>query len=228
MADRRRYTGTQSLQLFWSLLVLGVFVAGQLLLVGAGYISTPLLFIGCTVVWFFGLVAVGLVDRHHWNQLVSASSFQRRSGPGVADLERIVQGYTVTVSTSMPSLTSQTHTTVSTALDSVDASFTVAITHHTLTDAAGLTTGNDTLDDRYVIEGTEQNVARILSTDVQRALMSLDTPVTCTITGEHVEYEVPFTRLSTSELQTITKATVVVADRVETVASDPEAEQATE
>jgi hypothetical protein len=222
MTDRRRYTGTQALQLGWSLLVFVVIVVTQTLLDGPGVIPAPLLFVGCTVAWFVGLVVIGLVDRRHWNEMIESTAFQRRSGPDVADLERIVEGYTVTVRTSMPSILSQTHTTVATSLDGVDASFTVSVTHQSLADGDGLTTGNDTLDDRFVIRGREGNVARILSTDVQRALMALDTPGRCRITGDAVEYEVPFTRLTADELETITETVVVVAQRVEALAGTAE------
>lgn len=222
MTDRRRYTGTQALQLGWSLLVFVVIVITQTLLGGSGVIPAPGLFVGCTVAWFVGLVVIGLLDRQHWNGMIESSSFQRRSGPDVADLERIVQGHTVTVTTSMPRVVSQTHTTVATSLDSVDASFTVTITHQSLADRDGLTTGNDSLDDRFVIRGREGNVARILSTEVQRALLELDTPGRCTITGDAVEYEVPFTRLTADELETITESIVVVAQRVEALAGAAE------
>lgn len=222
MTDRRRYTGTQALQLGWSLLVFVVIVVTQTLLGGSGVIPAPLVFVLCTVAWFVGLVVIGLLDRRRWNAMTESTAFQRRSGPDVADLERIVEGYTVTVTTSMPSVLSQTHTTVATSLDGVDASFTVSVTHHSLADHDGLTTGNDTLDDRFVIRGSEQNVARILSTDVQRALLELDTPGRCTITGDAVEYEVSFTRLTAEELETIAAVIVVVAKRVETLAGTAE------
>lgn len=222
MTDRRRYTGTQALQLGWSLLVLLVIVITQTILGGSGVIPAPLVFIACTVAWFVGLVAIGLVGRRRWNEMIASSSFQRRSGPDVADLERIVQGYTVTVTTSMPSILSQTHTTIATSLDGVDASFTVTITHHSLADCDGLTTGNDTLDERFVIQGREGNVARILTNDVRRALLELDTPGNCTITGDAVEYEVPFTRLTADELETMAVVIVAVAKRVEALAGDAE------
>jgi hypothetical protein len=222
MSDRRRYTGTQARQLGWSLLVFVVIVVTQTLLGGPGIIPAPLVFIACTVVWFVGLVAIGLVDRRRWNEMIESSSFQRRSGPDVADLERIIEGYTVTVRTSMPGIFAQTHTTVATSLDGVDAEFTVSITHHSLADGDGLQTGNDTLDERFVIRGRDGNVARILSTEVRRALLELDTPGRCTVTGDTVEYEVPFTRLTADELETIAVVVVVIAKRVEALAGNAE------
>jgi hypothetical protein len=82
-----------------------------------------------------------------------------------------------------------------------------------------MTTGDDSLDERYVIDGSASNVNRILSQDVRSALMDIQTPGECTVTGETVTFEVPFTTLSPRELDVIAEAVVTIAKRVETVGS---------
>lgn len=218
MTDRRRYTGTQTLQLLWSAVALVVVVALQVI-AGGGPLPSPLGVVVPVVIWFLGLVGLGLRERRHWRGLVADSSFQRLTGPREADLERIVGGHSVQVATQLPGLLSGTHTVISAPVEGVDASFTVRITHHEVADDGGLTTGNDTLDERFAIEGTETNVAKLLSADVQEALVRIDTPGTCTVTGERVEYDVPFTRLTPEELETIGVGVATVAGRIEAIAA---------
>jgi len=218
MTDRRPYTGTQTLQVLWSGLALVVVVGLGVLAPGEGLLSSPVAFVVPVVLWFVGLIALGVRERRHWQRLVANSSFQRQTGPRESDLERIVGGHTVRVATRFAGLFSGTHTAVSAPVEGVDASFTIRITHRSVADDdAGLTTGNDPLDERYVIEGTEANIARLLSTDVQEALLAVETPGTWTVTGEQVEYDVPFTRLTPAELETIGEAVAVVAERLETL-----------
>jgi len=219
MADRRRYTGTQTLQLGWTLVALLAVVALQVL-GGGGPVPSPVAFLGPIGAWVLGLLALGIRERYHWNRLVSASSFERLPGPREADLERIVGGHSVQVATRVPDLLG-THTVVSAPVEGVDASFTVRMTHRSVADGdGGLTTGHDALDERFVIRGKPGNVKRLLSTEVQEALLAIETPGTCTVTGDSVEYDVPFTRLTAGELDAIGEGVATVAARLEALAAD--------
>ena len=71
--------------------------------------------------------------------------------------------------------------------------------------------------DRFQADGNEQHVEQILTTDVQTALLTIETPGKMRISGDEVAYHVPFTRLSGTELDTIADAIVDIADRVEQV-----------
>lgn len=221
MAERRRYTGTQRLQIGWSLGIVVVFG----LLVGvtqttAVPVSLVVITLLLSVVWLVGLGVLGFRERRQWNNMVDQSSFTRQVGPHAADLEKIVDGRSVTVSTTVSGLFSQTHTELSANVTGVDATFTVVfnrVDNGDLDD--GMTTGDDSLDERYVIDGSASNVNRILSQDVRSALMDIQTPGECTVTGETVTFEVPFTTLSPRELDAIAEAVVTIAKRVETVGS---------
>ncbi|SDJ64613.1 hypothetical protein SAMN05216226_106189 [Halovenus aranensis] len=219
MAERRQYTGTQRLQIAWSL---GIFVAiGLTVALGAGVglpLSPLVVALVLSVVWFVGLGALGLRERSQWNNMVEASSFTRQIGPHTADLENIVEGRSVTVSTAVQGVLSQTHTEFETSVNGVDASFTVEFERSAGEQTSrGVPTSNETLDDNFVVRGTSGNVDQILTTEVESALLSIETPGTCTVTGDAVTYEVPFTALAAEELETIAEAIVVVATRVEEV-----------
>lgn len=221
MGDRRRYTGTQRLQIGWTALVLffGVVTATVFPVWAGDGLDLPVVLTGASICWVLGLVALGLRERRHWNAMVTASSFDHERGTSQIDLETLINGRSVVVTTDVQSLLAQAHTEVRTSVDGVDASFTVELTY--VGDggtAAGLTTGNDALDDRFVIEGARGNVAKVLSADVQAALMDVETAGTCTITGDAVIFHVPFTRLSAQELETIANTVVEIATQVETVA----------
>jgi hypothetical protein len=220
MVDRRRYTGTKQLQTGWTALVL---VAVALVL---GPLSTLLpdvslpVWVGVgSVLWVVGLVALGLRDRRHWNRMVERSSFEHHRGTRRADLEKLYRGRSVTVTTAIPGVLAGTHLQARTAVENVDAEFTVEL-ERVESDGSdrGLTTGNESLDERFVISGREGNVARLLSPDVQAALMDLETRGTLTVTGTDVVYDVPFTRLSGDELEAIATVVVEFAERVEAVA----------
>lgn len=219
MAERRQYTGTQRLQIAWSG---GIFV-GIGLAVGVGVtvglpVSLLVVTLVLTVAWFVGLGALGLRERRRWRRMVEASSFEPQIGPHTADLENIVDGRSVTVSTAVPRLLSQTHTEFQTSVNGVEASFTVQFERVTATPATdGASTGTDALDDAFTVEGASQNVDKILSAEVRSALLSIETPGICTVSGEAVTYEVPFTSLRSDELETIAAGIVVIAQRVEQV-----------
>jgi len=219
MADRRRYTGTQTLQLGWTLVALLAVVALQVV-AGGGPVPSAVAFLGPVVAWVVGLLALGIRERYHWNRLVSASSFERLSGPREADLERIVGGHSVQVVTRVPDLFG-THTVMSAPVEGVDADFTIRITHRSVADDdGGLATGQDALDERFVITGKPGNVKRLLSTELQETLLAIETPGTCTVTGERVEYDVPFTRLTAAELDAIGECVATVAARLEALAAN--------
>ena len=216
MADRRRYTGTQTLQFGWTGLVVVfaavafVLTSERALVVAIGVLS---------LVWMVGLIGIGLRDRRHWHRLVAASSFEPENSTREVDLQKIQDGRSVEVTTNMPGVLSQTHTEVTAPVEDVKASFTVRFHAADNRDPTeGLQTGNDTLDEQFIIEGSEQNVAQILSTDVQRALLDIETPGTCTVTGTRVAYEIPFTRLSSGELDAIATLVVIIAARIEEIA----------
>lgn len=214
MADRRRYTGTKTLQTGWTLLLVAVAVTANLVLsTGTGRM---ILVGGIGGTWILGLVLLGWNDRRHWNQMVDASTFQREPGAHTADLQKIIRGRSVTVTTDVTGPLSQAHTRVRANLDGVDASFKIRISDAGSVDGSrGLTTGNETLDQRFVIEGSAANVKALLSTEVQSALMDVQTPGTFTVTADRVVYDIPFTRLSSDELDSAATAVALIADRIE-------------
>lgn len=222
MTERRQYTGTQRLQIAWSLGIVAValVVAAIDLTTGLPVSSlVPVLII--SVLWLVGLASLGFRDRRQWNRMVEESAFDRQAGTNTADLERIVEGRSVTISTSLPGPLSQTHTELTTSVAGVDASFSVEVRQRADEGVAGgVTTGHEQFDERFVVEGKEQNVTRILTPEVRTALLDVRTPGVCTVTGDAVSYEVPFTNLSPEELDTIAEALVVVATRVEDVGSN--------
>ncbi len=221
MAGRRAYTGTQRLQIAWSsgVLAAGVAALGVDQVTGLPVLSIPLILL-LSVTWFLGLGALGFRDRRQWNKLVKQSSFTRQTGPHAADLEKIIEGRSVTVSTTVPGLLSQTHTELKTSVVGVEAEFTVRLERgYDGGTGRGVETGNEALGEQYVVEGSEQNVSRVLSPDVQSALLDIDTSGVCTVTGEYVSFDVPFTSLSPEELDTIAKVVVTIAARVEEVGS---------
>lgn len=215
----RRYTGTQRLQLVWSLVCVG-FIGGAIGLgsVSAVSISVPVLVGGVGVGWLIGLILLGLRERRQWSQMVENSEFSDQIGPNTADIETIIDGRSVSASTTVPSPLAQSHTELRTAISGVDASFTVTLERVVNGEPTGGTkTGAEELDSAFVINGSNENVSRILSEDVQHALVELETPGLCTVTGDHVTFRVPFTALTPAELETISDALVTIASRVEEV-----------
>jgi hypothetical protein len=222
MADRRRYTGAQRLQLGWTVIVVVLGVLAPLAVPSwlYGGVPYPGVLAGVSLLWILGLIGVGLYERNQWNSMVAESSFRSEQGTRQVDLEKIVGGRSVVVETDVSGFFAQAHTEIRTAIEEVEASFTIELTYVGVDGhSEGLTTGNESLDERFVIEGTEQNVGKLLSPDVQAALTEVETPGWCTVTGERVVYEVPFTRLSAQELDTLGDTIVVIAERIERVAA---------
>lgn len=219
MTERRRYTGTQRLQIGWSVGIVGV----AALTLGADWIldlpvSPVVTVLLISVTWLAGLSFLGLRERRQWNSMVEQSSFTPQEGPHTADLERIVEGRSVTVSTSVPGIFSQTHTEVRTTVAGVDASFTITFeSGRANSSKPAVTTGHEELDQQFVFQGAEGNIAKVLSPEVRSALLSIQTPGVGTVTGEYVSFEIPFTSFSSEELEQIAQALVVIADRVESV-----------
>lgn len=215
----RRYTGTQRLQGVWSLACL--LLVGTALAIDAVSslsVQPPLVLAVVGVLWLAGLVLLGLRERRQWNEMVDASSFSQQIGPHATDIETILQGRSVTATTTVPSVVSQTHTEVSTTLTEVDASFTVTFDVLDGDESRGsVTTGVDEIDRKFAIQGSKQNVSRILSPDVRDRLVEIETPGVCTVTGDHVTFDVPFTALSPAELETLAEAVVTIAIRVEEI-----------
>lgn len=213
MSDRRRYTGTKTLQLAWT--ALAAVVALAAVAIAPSLVALPGLVVGGGL-WLAGLLLLGWRERRHWQGLVATSSFER-GGPGAtADLQRIVNGHSVTVSTAVPGVLAQTNTVVTAGVEGVDARFTITL-DHAAGDATGtgLTTGNPALDEAWAIEGSSGNVERLLSPDVQSALMDVSVPGSATVTGERVEYRVPFTRLTADELAACARAVAEIGHRLE-------------
>jgi len=215
MADRRRYTETKTLQFAWSALALA---AVGLAFVVAPALVSPVGLVAWGATWLVGLVALAWRERRHWGRLVETSAFERGASAGVADLERVVHGQTVTVSTDVPGVLSRTRTVVAATIDGVDADFTITLEHvGEGGDGEGVTTGNPALDGAWVIDGGERNVSLLLSPDVQSALMDVTVPGSATVTGDHVVFRVPFTRLSADELAALARAVAEMAARLEHV-----------
>lgn len=219
MGDWRRYTGTQFLQAIWTVFALAVGAGIQLLEPIVGGLLRPSVFLSASGIWIAGLLVIALYDRRHWNQMVQGSSFEPDTSTRLADLQTIKRGRSVTVNTEIPDIFSQAHMTISTPVEGVGASFTIELAKvGSDGSASGLQTGNDELDDGFVIRGTEQNVKQLLSPEIQATLLDIETIGTFTVTGDTVEYEIPFTRLSAAELETVSAACVELAERVEALA----------
>ncbi|WP_336325345.1 hypothetical protein [Halovenus sp. HT40] len=220
MDDWRRVTGTQFLQALWTIFALAVGAGIQLIQPVVGGLLRPEVFLSLSTVWIAGLVIIALYDRRHWSQMVEQSSFKTNTGTTLADLETIKAGRSVTVRTQIPDVFSQAHMTIRTAVEGVSASFTVQFRYVGSggTDE-GIQTGNDALDDAFVIRGSKENVSQLLSPEVQAMLMDVETIGTFTITGSKIECEVPFTRLESGELEQLSATTVELAERVEELAA---------
>lgn len=215
MADRRRYIGTRTLQIGWTVLLAAVVIFLRTGLFGPD--ATVFVLVGTSVVWPVGLIVLGLRERRRWNRLVEAADFDPCPSGHPADLQTIRHGQSVTVTTGVTGLFSPERTTVRANVEGVDASFTVRIVDAELADADGLETGDETLDERFVITGAEGNVAAILTGTIRDALRSVTTPGTYTITAESVVYEVPFTDLKPDELDAAGDAVALTAARLEAV-----------
>ncbi len=219
MGDRRRYTGTQMLQAIWTVCMLAVGLLIQLVQPVVGGTLNPVVFLVVSGIWIVGLLVIALYDRRMWNQMVSGSSFQPDTSTRLADLESLRGGRSVVVQTKIPDMFSQSHMEIRTPVEGVDASFTVKLTYVGEGGSAdGLQTGNELLDESFVIRGTEQNVSQLLSPEIQAKLLDIDTPGTFTITGNRVRYEIPFTRLSPGELDGIADVSLAIAKRIERLA----------
>lgn len=218
MDDWRRYTGTQFLQAIWTVLLLAVGVAIQLLAPVFGGLLRPSVFLTVSGLWILGLFCIALYDRRHWNRMVAASSFEPDTSTRLADLESLKGGRSVTARSEIPNTLSQAHLVLRTPIEGVGASFTIRLTYVGSGGSDdGLSTGNETLDDAYVIRGTKQNVAQLLSPEIQSMLLDIETPCTFTITGNYVECDIPFTRLSPTELEELADASIDIAERIETL-----------
>lgn len=213
MADRRRYTATKTLQAGWT----GVLVVVAALLAVSGPVPAVGIVGGVGLCWIGGLLALGFREHRHWRALLAASAFDPGPGGHTADLQRIIQGQSVTVTSDVAGLLAPEHTQVRASVEGVDASFTVRIVDTELTDNEGVTTGDGALDERFVITGAEGNVAALLTESVRDALLAVDTPGTYTIRADRVVYDVPFTRLSADELDAAGDAVATLAARLETV-----------
>lgn len=216
MTEWRRYTGTKTLQTLWTAFVLlAVFVFEATL---SGLVARPIEVLGGGAVWLVGLVGLGLYGRYRWQRLVANSSLEPGRGPDTADLQGLRHGQSVSVVSDVPGLLSQTHTTVRANVEGVEASFTVTICDADSTNSgSGLTTGVDALDDRFVIEGSTENVRVLLTDEVRARLLDVETPGTITATGDTVVYDIPFDRLTPAELEAAVEAVAVIAARIETV-----------
>lgn len=221
MVEWRRYTGTQFLQAIWTIVVLAIGSIVQLMELFTDGLLNPVVFVTGSGLWISGLLVIALYDWRHWNRMVANSSFQPNTGTRIADLETIKKGRSVTGNTEVPDALSQTHMTIRTAVEGVGASFTIQFRYVGEGGTSeGLQVGTDALDEAFVIRGSEQNVGRLLSPEIQAILMEIETPGTMTVTGNEVEYKIPFTRLSPAELETVAEATVEIAEQIESLAAE--------
>lgn len=216
MEDRRRYTGTQFLQAIWTIVALTVGAVVQFLAPIVGGLLRPSVFLTLSGAWIAGLIVIALYDRRRWNRMIAESSFRPDTSTRMADLESLKGGRSVTVRTGIPDVLSQTHMTIRTPVEGVGASFTVRLARvGSGGKSDGLRIGNDELDEEYVIRGTEGNVSQLLSPAIQATLLEIETGGVFTITGNAVEYEIPYTRLSGAEIERAGEACVEIAERVE-------------
>lgn len=211
MVDRRALTGTKTLQTAWSALAILALATAALWRPAA---IDAVSIAGGGGIWLAGLLVLAWRERRAWNRLVARSTFERQSTGSMADLHKIVRGHTVTVATDVPGPLSQTHVVVATAVDGADRP--IELEHVGGAGAeGGLETGNPALDGAWVIRGPERDVERLLSTDVQAALMDLSVPATVRVTADRVSLRVPFTRLTPDELATAAEAVATLAERLE-------------
>lgn len=216
MTGLRRHTGTKTLQTLWTAFVVLAVVVSEVTL--PGLVSRPVTVVGGGGAWLFGLLGLGLYGRYHWRRLVANSSLEPGRGPDTADLQGIRHGQSVSVVSEIPGLLSGAHTTVRANVEGVEASFTVSIRDVDSADpGSGLTTGDEALDDRFVIEGSAENVRVLLTDEVRARLLDVETPGTITATGEVVVYTIPFDRLTPAELDAAVEAVTVVAARIEAI-----------
>ncbi|WP_340099563.1 hypothetical protein [Salinibaculum salinum] len=213
MADWRRYTGTKVRQAGWTLLLGLLAVPVQL----TGILPTVVIVGAAGICWVAGLVVLGLGERRHWSALVEDSAFDPGPSGHTADLQQIVRGQSVTVTTDVTGLLAPEHTQVSAAVEGVDTSFTVRIVDSELTDKNGVRTGDDALDDRFVITGAEGNVAALLTETIRDSLLTVEVPGAYTIRPDRVVYEIPFTRLTAKELDAAGDAVAILAAQLEAV-----------
>jgi len=217
MRELRPYTGTQQLQLLWTI---AVFVVLVLALTGRSVFEwvpgVPVLLSVGGLGWVAGLVGLGYRERRRWNTMVERSSFDRRPGAQAADLETFVDGRSVTATTTMSGLFGRTHTEITTAVEGVDATFTVRLRYAgASSEASRPPTESEAIGDHFVVEGASENALGLF--DEPSALLDVETSGVCTITGEDVTYEVPFSSLSARELNALATVVVAVARRVEHV-----------
>ena len=216
MTEWRRHTGTKTLQTLWTVFVILAVLVFEATL--PGLVARPVAVVGGGAAWLIGLLGLGLNGRYRWRHLVEDSSLEPGRGPDTADLQGIRHGQSVSVVSEVPGLLSQAHTTVRANVEGVEASFTVVIRDAGSTGhGSGLATGNDALDDRFVIEGSTENVRALLTDEVRSRLLDVGTPGTITVTGETVVYDIPFDRLTPAELEAAVEAVAVIAARIETV-----------
>ncbi|MFC7134634.1 MULTISPECIES: hypothetical protein [Salinibaculum] len=219
MADRRRYTGTKTLQTGWT--ALAVLVLAVLTVTDA---LSPLLLVGGVGgAWVLGLVVLGLRERRHWQRLTAASSFDEGMEAHTSDLQQIIEGQSVTVTTDVSGILSQAHLEVRATVEGVDASFTIRIEADGAGAEGGVATGHPDIDDRFVVRGKEGNVAALLSEDVQSALLAVETPGVVTVTGEAVTYDIPFTRVTVEELDAAGATVATMAARLESIGREQSA-----
>lgn len=86
---------------------------------------------------------------------------------------------------------------------------------------AGLRTGNDALDEAWIIEGSRTNATQLPSAAVQSALMDVSVPASVRITADSVAVRVPFTRLAPGELATLARFAGTMAERLERLGRGP-------
>jgi hypothetical protein len=211
MEDRRCYTGTKTLQTGWTVLVFAVAVVLWMVDVLSPLVTVT----GAGSVWVLGLVAFGLRDRRHWQRLTATSTFDPGLPAHESDLQKIVRGQSVSVSTDVPGVLSQAHLVVRANVEGVDASFTIHIEDADSTERDGVSTGDDALDARFTARGKKANVAAVLTDDVRTALLSVGTPGAFVITAERVAYEIPFTTVTAEELDDAGAAVAALAVRLE-------------
>ena len=219
MGDRRRYTGTQMLQALWTVFALAIGALIQLLQPIVGGMLDPVVFLTVSGLWIVGLLGIALYDRHKWGEMVSGSSFQPDTSTRIADLESLKGGRSVVVLTTIPDMLSQTHMEVRTPIEGVNASFTIKLSY--VGDGGseeGIQIGTEALDESFVIRGNRDNISQLLSPEIQSQLMDIETEGTFTITGNAVEFEIPFTRLAPTELEQVADVSLAIAEHVESLA----------
>jgi hypothetical protein len=232
MTFLRRYLGVSHRALLWTILLGG---GGALAIQRvdvrravtrldpelATYVTRPAQVGVVAAVWLLGIVLLRRRERQAWAGLLANTPFEaqrddRRFPP--LQLER--KRKTISVERIDRGLVRQRGVRVEAIVDGVSEPLDVSLRYvGSGGQEAGIRTGNETLDDQFVLTvEAGSDLREVFDPEVQSALMDIAVPGTLRITDERISYEIPFTRLRPDELGAVTQAVATIAARLERLA----------